>query len=207
MAGNLAQKRALKAQKRKLAVAEKRKAEALEASLPAQVLRASRNPIQHCLINAGLFDSGIGSIILARGETPSHVAFGSFLVDVFCLGIKNVMFSPPDSEAFEKIVDGLGAATPLVPVEPSHARKLLRELGAWSFSIGFPPHKEFATVESLFGDVSAEASDTVFHFGLDGRPHYVPGPYDSPQTVRRRIEHLSSLLGEEGFSVDLIQET
>ena len=45
MATNMALKRARKAQRRKQVVAQKRRAEALEASLPARVLRAAGAPI------------------------------------------------------------------------------------------------------------------------------------------------------------------
>lgn len=201
MAGNLVQKRAKKAQRRKLLVAEKRKAEALETSLPARVLRASRAPIQHCLLSEPLFDDGIGTMILARGEAPDDVAFGSFLVDVFCLGIKDVMFEV-DSEAFRRTVDAMDLASPLVAVEPDYARKLLCDLAHWSRSIGFEPHAEFAVVERLFGDVSADANDAVFEFGRAGKPLYIPGPTESPATVRRRLEHLRRVLGDDGFDLD-----
>jgi hypothetical protein len=46
MAVNIAQKRARKAQRRKQVVAQKRRAEELEASLPARVLRAARSPFK-----------------------------------------------------------------------------------------------------------------------------------------------------------------
>jgi len=201
MAGNLAQKRAKKAQRRKLQVAEKRKAEALEAGLPARVSRAAQAPIQHCLLNESLFEDGIGTVLLARGAAPNDVAFGSFLIDVFCLGIKDVMFDV-GGEAFERTIDTMNAASPLVPVAPNYARKLLRDLAQWSRSIGFEPHQEFEIVERLFGDVSADASNAVFAFGQDGKPLYIPGPTESSTTIRRRIEHLRSVLGDDGFLLE-----
>ncbi|MEH2555703.1 hypothetical protein V1286_003232 [Bradyrhizobium algeriense] len=44
MAKNMVRKRAKKAQRRKQVVAQKRRAEALEAGLPARVLRAAQGP-------------------------------------------------------------------------------------------------------------------------------------------------------------------
>jgi hypothetical protein len=35
----------------------------------------------------------MGTLVLARGATPHHVAMGTFLIDVFSLGIKDVMFN------------------------------------------------------------------------------------------------------------------
>ena len=73
MAINIAQKRARKAQRRKQVVAQKRRAEELEASLPARVLRAARSPIQGCFLTEALFGGGIGTLVLARGVTSDHV--------------------------------------------------------------------------------------------------------------------------------------
>jgi hypothetical protein len=198
MATNMAQKRAKKAQKRKLVVAQKRRAEALEASLPAQVLRAANAPIQGCFLSESLFEIGLGTLILTRGATPHHVALSSFLLDVFCLGIKDVMFDSVE-DVFEDYMEAMNAESPMVAVDPAYARKLLRDLAAWSQSTGFAPHRDFAAAERIFGDVSADASDAVFRFGHDGKPFYMPGPDDSPYLIRRRIEQLRKHLGDDGF--------
>src|ERR1700688_2186823 len=78
MATNMAVKRARKAQRRKQVVAQKRRAEAVEASLPARVLRAANAPIQHCFLTESVFDFGIGTLVLARGATLHHIAVDRF---------------------------------------------------------------------------------------------------------------------------------
>jgi hypothetical protein len=198
----MALKRARKAQRRKQMVAQKRQAETLEASLPARVLRAAQAPIQYCMLTEALFDGGIGTLIVARGATPDHLAFGSFLLDVFCLGIKDVMFDSRDGDEFDTYVAVADAGSPLAPVDPCDARKLLRDLVAWSQSIGFPPHRDFAAVERIFGDVSADASEVDFQFGRDGKPFYMPGPFESATLIRRRIEQLQKHLGDDGFEFE-----
>lgn len=202
MAVNMALKRARKAQRRKQVVAQKRRAETLETSLPARVLRAAQAPIQHCLLTEDLFEMGMGTLILARGVTTHHLAVGSFLIDAFCLGIKDVIFESVESEFFEFYVEATDMGAPLVSVDPDYARKLLREVAAWSQSIGFPPHRDFAAVERLFGDVSADESDADFPFGRDGKPLYIPGPNDSAPLIRRRIEQLQKHLGSDGFEFE-----
>ena len=199
MATNMAQKRARKAQRRKQVVAQKRRAEGLEASLPARVLRAAHAPIQHCFLTESVFDVGMGTLVLARGATPYHIELSAFLIDVFCLGIKDVMFDSVEREVFEMYMEATDAGSPMVSVDPSYARKLLRDLAVWSQSIGFAPHRDFAVVERMFGDVNAEASDAAFRFGRDGKPVYIPGPSDTAPLIRRRIEQLQKHLGDDGF--------
>jgi len=72
----------------------------------------------------------------------------------------------------------------LVSVDPGCGRKLLRDLAEGSQSIGFPPHGTFAAVERIFGDVSADASEADFQFGSNGKPLYIPGPFDSASLIR-----------------------
>ncbi|MEA2887682.1 MAG: hypothetical protein QOD11_2042 [Bradyrhizobium sp.] len=202
MAVNMAVKRARKAQRRKQVVAEKRRTEALDTGLPARVLRAAEAPIQHCLLSADLFEIGIGTMILARGVTRHHLTVGVFLLDVFCLGIKDVMFKSLKSDELEMYIEATNAGSPPVSLQPGDARKLLRDLAAWSQSIGFPPHRDFAAVERIFGDISADESEADFPFGRDGKPVYIPGPFESATVVRRRVEQLQKQLGEEGFEFE-----
>ena len=199
MAINIAQKRARKAQRRKQVMAQKRRAEELEASLPVRVQRAADLPIQACFLTEALFDGGMGTLVLARGLTPDRVALSSYLLDTFCLGIKDVTFETVGGEYFQFYMDATDRVSPLIEVDPAYARKLLRDLAAWSRSLGFAPHRDFATVERIFGDVNADASDAVFQFGRDGKPLYIPGPNDKAPLIRSRIEQRRKHLGDEEF--------
>jgi hypothetical protein len=148
-----------------------------------------------------VFDVGMGTLVLARGATPHHLALSTFLIDVFCLGIKDVMFKSVEREVLEMYVGVADAGSPMVSVDPGYARKLLRDLAAWSQSIGFAPYPDFAAVERMFGDVSADANDAVFRFGRDGKPVYIPGPSDTAPLIRRRIGQLQKHLGD-GFGFE-----
>src|SRR5258708_791999 len=105
MASNIAARRAAKAARRTAVVAEKRKAEILEGSLAARVRRAANAPIQECLLPENLFEEGIGPLILARGASPNFMNVGVFLVDVACLGVKNVFFRSFELEEYELLVE------------------------------------------------------------------------------------------------------
>jgi hypothetical protein len=141
-------------------------------------------------------------VILARGVTRHHLAVGIFLLDVFCLGIKDAMFKSLESDELAMYVEATNAGSPPVSLQPGDARKLLRDLAAWSPSIGFMPHRDFATVERIFGSISADESEADFPFGSDGKPLYIPGPFESATQIRQRIEQLQKHLGEDGFEFE-----
>ncbi|MGJ5206774.1 hypothetical protein [Bradyrhizobium sp. HKCCYLR20261] len=169
MAVNMAQKRAKKAQRRKQLATLAKREDAIQNSLPGRVAKAAQAPIQHCCVNEGLFDVGMGTLLLARGHTSPYT-MAVFLLDSFALGVKDVMFRTMEREYIEQYMGMADAGGTMVPIAPSEARKLLRDLSAWSKAHGFAPHRDFATVEKIFGDINADDSDSVFQFGRDGKP-------------------------------------
>ncbi len=200
MSQNIARRRGRKALRRKEIVAAKRRLEAGAGGLAERVRLAANGPVRGCFVPTDLFLHGIGTVILARATGFGEVAVAAFLVDTFCLGIKEAFFRRLDEDEFEAMMDGADAASPLSSCEPAFARKLLREAAAYARSIGFPPHPDFAAIERLFGEVDADASDTTFEFGLEGRPLYVPGPTETGAQIRRRFSTLRARLGIDGFA-------
>jgi hypothetical protein len=145
-------------------------------------------------------------VFLSRKTGARDLALGGFLVDAYCLGVKDAMFRELDEDEMEELLDGAAATAPLTPVDPPYARKLLRDVTAYAQSLGLPPHADYATVEPLFGDVAADACDVEFEFGYEGRPLYVPGPTESATQIRRRIERLRRRLGDDGFDFGLPED-
>ena len=145
------------------------------------------------------FDGGIANIIIARGASPYWLSAAFFLVDVFCLGIKDVFVEELGAEEFAAAAAALGEVETLSDVEPAYARRLLQEAAAWAGSIGFKPHRDFASVERIFGDVDATACKAEFEFGYEGKPFYVAGDTETLAQVRQRFAHLVERFGEDGF--------
>ena len=77
MAVNMAQKRGKKAQWRRRLATLARREGAIYNGLPARVARAAQTPIQHCYVNEGLFDVGMGTLVVARGHTSPPRVHGA----------------------------------------------------------------------------------------------------------------------------------
>lgn len=199
MGSNIAARRAAKALRRKAIVAQKRKAELIAASLPERARRAASAPIHECLLNAELFTGGIGTLVFVRGSRAAGYAAAVFLVDAWCLGVKNAYLRSLDADELELFFTLLETNEPLEVIDPSHARKLLREVARWSNALGFSPHPDFYAIEAIFGDVNADACDSIFQFGHNGKPFYIPGPTESPAQILLRLKQLRNRLGDDGF--------
>jgi hypothetical protein len=198
--GNL-QRRHQKAVHRKKLLAQRRRVEAADpkGALAKDVRRAAAAPLHSCFVQDRLFESGIGMVILTRKTGGDRFAIAGFLVDVYCLGVKDVLFRESDETEMEMFFGTMEEDAPLAPVDPPYARKLLRDAVAYAQSLGLAPHADYAAVEPLFADVASDACDAQFQFGCEGRPRYIPGPFESPTQVRRRLESLQRRLGAGGF--------
>ena len=88
-------KLARKAAKRKKALAARKPEYSGGGGYSAERLMAmaAASPIHECLMPAGLFDLGMGSVVVSRKMPDGEIGFGVFLVDVFCLGVKDAFFS------------------------------------------------------------------------------------------------------------------
>jgi hypothetical protein len=201
MSKHHAQKRAAKAARRKKLAAERRKVAKAESqmSLATRVRRMAVAPIHACLISEGLSEIGSGYLIVARKASDGNVAMATFLLDLYCVGVKDVILRVDAASEIDRFLEALGDAQPMVAIEPTRARKLLRDLVAWSRSIGLAPHPDYAVAEPLFGDVSADLCDESFSFGKDGKPLLIPGPSDTPARIRKRVEALRRTVGDDGF--------
>ena len=194
------QKLAKKAAKRKAVLATKKYAGQGESFLSpvGQTLPAVDAPIHECLMPERLFDIGLGSVIVSRRLPNGFIGAAVFLVDVFCLGIKDAFYSRLSQAEYAQRVAHLQHET-FKPLQPACARKLVEEAEAYARDLGFPPHPDYQRARRIFGDIEATACSEHFVFGKDGKPFFMSGPYDTPARCRNIIDTLTQRCGPEGF--------
>jgi hypothetical protein len=188
-----------KASRRKAVVAEKRKADIVMMGGPEahQIIEAAHSPIKTCVVSDRLFADGIGWVVLARTLPSGLVGVSFFLVDVWCLGVKDAFFAINTPQKFADRMTASNEDQLFVDIDPSVARKLLHDAVAYAGSFSILPSEGFAKAEAIFGDIPLATA--TFQFGKDGKPLYVSGPNDSPTRIRRILDTLVKGAGEGGF--------
>ncbi len=166
--------------------------------------RARKLPILECVINADWKTSGLSSLVVARQHTTGNVTFGFFLVDTFCLGLKNadVGFSRStyDYDDFlEKISDR--HMSNLLRIDYALAHNILYGAAAYAEDLGFKPHKDWSFAQMVLEEDTEDVELIDVEFGKDGKPCFINGPYDS---VNRVINTLKKSVGEGNFDVVLM---
>jgi hypothetical protein len=181
--------------------AKERKALAVAKSRGAmdRFARAAAFPILDCFRGEDLWEQGIGWVVVSRRLSNGQIAFAAFLVDVFCLGVKNVIYNvsgPLDYE--EKVVGHLNRTSQMKQISPAYACKLIEEAVAYAQRFGIEPHADYRRAHTIFGDVDASSCTEQFTFGKDGKPFFVSGPNDSPEKCRRIVALLQKHAGVNG---------
>jgi hypothetical protein len=188
-----------KAARRKAVVAVKRKAEApmSGASDVTRIIEAADAGELACQVTDNLFDLGIGWMVAARHLPSGAVGASFFLVDVWCLGIKDAFFRVLPERKFEEHVNTMSAEYRLIPIDPADARKLLQDAAEYAASFGLMPSENFTNTQLIFGDTPL--GEGTFTFGKDGKPFYMSGPNDSPPRRRRIMDTLARHAGPQNF--------
>jgi hypothetical protein len=150
------------------------------------ILAAVRAPWVGCYVSG---EAGMHSVFAIR-QTRSGPVASVFLVDCYCLGIKDSFFIRNfDLEAFR---DRKGDRE-TEKVTPEHALKLIQDAIAYARGIGFEPSAETDVCKLIFGNANAAECTTEFVFGKDGKPLYMSGPHDSREKQLRIMQTLTQL--------------
>jgi hypothetical protein len=162
----------------------------------------ANGPIHECLIPDDLFVSGLGELVVARRAPNGDIAMSAFVIDVFCLGVKDAMFAVMPEREYEHRIKGRMAATGDRSFEKLHqscAKKLLDGLVDYAKDLGFAPHPDYKNAYELFGNIDAGACPVKYTYGKNGKPFYMNGPYESPADIDRIIRTLTKKFGPDGF--------
>jgi hypothetical protein len=150
---------------------------------------------------AELFRSGFGSVAVARFKLSGEAEVGVFLVDVYCLGVKDAFFTRVSALEYEsKILAGIAeTGGGKESLSPACARKLVEGAVQYAQGLGLAPHPDYKKACRVWGGIRSEECERVFTYGHEGTPLFVEGPQDSPAFVQRVLDTLTGRLGQEGF--------
>lgn len=150
-------------------------------------------------MSANLFQEGIGYVNIARFKASGEAEIGVFLLDVWCLGVKNAFFAKLTPCDFESMLARLFQEAPS-EISPGVARHLVESAAAYAGKLGFRPHEDHRAACRVMGGIEAKKGDTVWTFGQDGKPHYISGPHDSQAFINRVLKQLLRTCGEGNYN-------
>lgn len=138
-------------------------------------------------------------MVITRYKSGGRVEAGVFLLDVFCLGIKNAFFHQLHEDEFPEFLQRMFDDD--TPNENSGAwgRKLVESAEAYSRRLGFAPHRDYKKGARVMGGINAKDCAEKFAFGSDGKPFFFAGPNDSDAKCRLILNILERKLGKDRY--------
>ena len=106
----LAKKKAKRTEKRAVL------AQRAEAGIQSLLRHAGDWPILETTVPTNMWDEGMGQAIIARQMPDGRIAFAVFLVDTYCLGVKNAFCdirTPFQYREFVDQIDSVGRQEPV----------------------------------------------------------------------------------------------
>lgn len=153
---------------------------------------------------AGWCDPGAGdgteglltALVARRRRHRRKITTCTYLVDAYCLGVKNAMGPDEMDDRGLRSLTGFvfsAYAGPPVSVPIDLLRDLVLGAAEYAHGLGFAPHPDFEQARLHLGPWQGPSAVT---FGCDGQPLYINGPDDSPDHVLRTLRRT---VGDGGF--------
>jgi hypothetical protein len=131
--------------------------------------------------------SGLVTVLVARDRGGSTAGACFYLVDTWCLGLKNAAGPRSmDRRRLGVFIQQIFSAwdEPAVQVPLELGRQVVYGAIGYARELGFEPHPDFGRAAGYLGAWDGRCELT---FGRDGKPMYISGPYDDGERIIRKL--------------------
>lgn len=154
-----------------------------------------------CYINPDWQEMGHARVAVTR-QIGAQGSGAIFLVDLYCLGVKDVMGRLRSIKEFEMFVPAVYFDGDPEIISSDLAREIVWGGVRYARSLGFEPHPEFEDEKYLLGE-EVMPKGTITFGGPHGKPLYVVGPNDMVEEI---VQTLEARVGKDGFEVEYPDE-
>ncbi len=155
---------------------------------PRRIIESARQyPLLGCWIMKGWRESGLAPVVVARQQEDDMVIFGNYLVDIYCLGVKNAFCNANfPQKRFQKELSRLCNNEP-EKIDPGLAHELIYGSITFAERYGFKPHKDFKLASYVLEPPDVYPPSHNLEFGKDGKPFFVAGPNDNVKAILAQL--------------------
>ena len=163
-----------------------------------RIQHADDYPIEACYLNADWKERGLARIVVTRSQENGKAMAGVFLVDIFCLGVKDAFCNEGlDSRQIEdELLPRFYQNEEPTRVGINYAKEIICGAVEYAKSLGFEPHPDFELSRHVLGTEEFSRPRGLEFGGPEGKPLYIAGADDDVATV---LQKLRKRLGENGF--------
>jgi len=160
--------------------------------------RARNLPIGKCYINEAWREKGFATIIVSRNHVNGNFTFGVYLVDLYCLGLKDTFYDFNKYDKFIELVDRFKEHEEMVEIDYSLAHNIIYGGVAYAEDLGLKPDKNFEISQYLLEEDDERIELIDIEFGLNGKPALFMWREEHPANI---IATLERNVGKGNFTV------
>ncbi len=162
------------------------------------IISKARNlPFHECLIDEDWQEKGLASIVISKKMPSGNYIIAIFLVDVFCLGVKNTGYRFNFLEIeYEEFIEEWKNNQNMVDINIAEIHNIIYGAIDYASDLGFQPHVDFNITEHFLNPDYIDDGIDEIEFNKDGKPLFVEGPDDNATEI---INTLRKNIGEENY--------
>lgn len=166
--------------------------------------KARSLPIGECLIRSQWEKRGMGEVIIPRIHKSGNITVGIFLLDTFCLGLKNSMYKfNMLAEDYEELLAAIFSQDDYDIISYEEAHNLIYGAIEYAEDLGFQPEKTFSVTQYILAEDTEEIPLIEYEFGKDGMPFLITS---TRFEANIHIPTLEKNVGVGNFDVYVINE-
>ena len=127
-------------------------------------------PIDSCWILEDWQDVGETTVLIARRHASGKYTIGLYLVDTFCLGLKDTFYKfNVSSQEYDDLLDQINIGGNYIQVSYNEAHNLIFGAIAFAEEAGIKPSPEFALTQYLLEEDTEDVPLIEYEFGKNGK--------------------------------------
>jgi len=166
--------------------------------------RARTLHIGKCFINNDWRETGFAMITVSRWHINGNITHASFMVDLYCLGVKEAFWSfnqdPLDFDRFiEKVRSDGEYSLRFAIAEYPLVHNIIYGAVEFADEYGFGPNKSFELAKYILEEDDEHVQLIDIEFGFKGKPLYISGPGKPAGEMNRVLAQLDKTIGRDNF--------
>ncbi len=150
--------------------------------------RARNLPVGKCYINEGWAESGFASIIVSRNHINGNFTFAVYLVDLYCLGVKDTFYESNVNTEFTELLDKFMRQQQVEEIDYALTHNIIYGAVEYAEDLGFKPHKGFEISQYVLEEDDDRVELIDIQFGLNGKPAILLGKEKHPANIITTLE-------------------
>ena len=127
-------------------------------------------PIDSCWILEDWQDVGETTVLIVRRHASGKYTIGLYLVDTFCLGLKDTFYKfNVSSQEYDDLLDQISIGGNYIQVSYNEAHNLIFGAIAFAEEAGIKPSPEFALTQYLLEEDTEDVPLIEYEFGKNGK--------------------------------------